>query len=390
MEILFISHKFPPAVGGMEKQSFELINGMKRFATVHSIVYTGQESRFTFFLSLEKRILNICREFPSITVIHFNDALIASFCLHHKSYLHLYRTVTVHGLDIVFPSSIYQKYILPKFNRFDLIIAVSHATRKACIQRGITESKIVVINNGVDHTLLNYTPDNQFHDSFLKKHGIDLRKKTVLTALGRPVKRKGFSWFIHQVIPELKGDFIFLIAGPFHKTRTWQDRFFHFLPAFIRRRIELFTGYPTDENQIRSLLEASGYNRNMLHLGRLGFKELVQLLLATDGFIMPNICVEGDMEGFGLVCLEAGLCGSWVFASEIEGITDAVTDQKNGSLIPSGSAGEWAAVLNDFIRNPHIVKGQSEMAKSYIQNNYGWDKMADAYWYHFKKLSNHD
>ncbi|TDE15665.1 glycosyltransferase family 4 protein [Dyadobacter psychrotolerans] len=386
MEILFISHKFPPAVGGMEKQSFELIDGMKRFTNVHSIVYTGQQSRIAFFLSLEKRIQDLCSEYPSISVIHFNDALIATFCLHHKSYAHLYRSVTVHGLDVVFPSTIYQKYILPKFNRFDLIIAVSHATKQACVQRGIGVRKVVVISNGVDHTLLQHRPDSNFHQLFRTKYGIDLSGKTILTTLGRPVKRKGFSWFLQYVLPELEGNLILLMAGPFNKSRTWQDRFYHFLPPIFRTKIELFTGYPADENKIRILLNTKKYSQNVLHLGKLPFEELIQILLATDGFIMPNIAVEGDMEGFGLVCLEASLCGSWVFAADTDGITDAITDQKNGTLIRTGSTSDWTAVLNNFIENPDVIKKQLESAKSYTQNTFSWEKMVSSYWSQFKLL----
>ncbi len=37
---------------------------------------------------------------------------------------HLKRTVTLHGLDAVFPNGIYQRFIFPKFNRFDLIFTI--------------------------------------------------------------------------------------------------------------------------------------------------------------------------------------------------------------------------------------------------------------------------
>ncbi|MDR1601380.1 MAG: glycosyltransferase [Tannerella sp.] len=54
----------------------------------------------------------------------------------------------------------------------------------------------------------------------------------------------------------------------------------------------------------------------------------------VDAFLMPNIPVEGDMEGFGLVCLEASACGTLVFAADIDGIPDAVRNGKNGFLLP--------------------------------------------------------
>ncbi|WP_221391441.1 glycosyltransferase family 4 protein [Dyadobacter sp. NIV53] len=379
MEILFVSHKYPPSVGGMEKQSFELINGMKPFATVHSIVCSSGQNKLLFFLVLEKRILDTLRKFPAISVIHFNDALIASFCLTHTSYNHLFTAVTVHGLDVVFPVRIYQKFVLPAFNRFNLVIAVSQATASACTDRGIAPQKLVVINNGVDHSLLDTEADKDFFESFSAGYGISLKGKTVLTVMGRPVKRKGFSWFIENVLPRLEGDFIILVIGPFNKKRLFSDRLFSSIPGVVRNKLELLLGYPTDENQVRRLLSEKRFNEKAIHLGKLSNKHLKQVLVRTDAFLMPNILVKGDMEGFGLVCLEASLCGAWVFASGIDGLTDAVHPGKNGTLIPAENISGWVSALNNFISGPANFHSLRNSGKSYTKNNFGWEKMVKSY-----------
>jgi glycosyltransferase involved in cell wall biosynthesis len=386
MEILFVSHKYPPAVGGMEKQSYELINGMSRLAKVHSLVYCGKESRIRFFISLEKRISQILIRFPAIRIIHFNDALIASVCLRHKSYCHLYRTVTVHGLDIVFPSRIYQKHILPAFNRFDLIIAVSQATAKACIERGIRQEKVVVIPNGVDHNLLKTQPSTDFSDTCKETYGIDLKGKTVFLALGRPVKRKGLSWFLAHVVPLLTGNFIFLIVGPYHQSRPVMDWLFSCLPDKTQQLLALFLGYPNDENRIRALLCQSGFENKAVHLGKLRFDDLIQMLASVDALVMPNIRVEGDMEGFGLVGLEASLSGAWVFASAIDGIPDAIHPDHNGTLLPPKNEKVWAGILNDYIAAPNHTQVLREKSGTYTAAHFSWDKMTAAYLENFHQL----
>jgi len=386
MEILFVSHKYPPAVGGMEKQSYELINGMSKFAKVHSLVYCGKESRIRFFISLEKRISQILTRFPAIGVIHFNDALIASVCLRHKSYRHLYRTVTVHGLDVVFPSTVYQKHILPAFNRFDLIIAVSQATAKACIERGIRKEKVVVIPNGVDHDLLKTQPSAHFADTFKEKHGIDIKGKTVFLALGRPVKRKGISWFLAHVVPLLAGNFIFLIVGPYHQSRPVADWLFRFLPDKTQQRLALFLGYPDDENKIRALLYQPGFKNKAVHLGKLPADELSQMLASANALVMPNIRVEGDMEGFGLVGLEASLSGAWVFASAIDGIPDAIHPDHNGTLLPPENEKVWAGILNNYIAAPNPIQVLREKSRAYSAEHFSWDKMIAAYLENFRQL----
>jgi len=57
--VLCISHKYPPAIGGMEKQSYELITGMAKAIAVFKIVYTGEKARWRFFLQLNKKISKI-------------------------------------------------------------------------------------------------------------------------------------------------------------------------------------------------------------------------------------------------------------------------------------------------------------------------------------------
>src|SRR5690625_7613993 len=77
-------------------------------------------------------------------------------------------------------------------------------------------------------------------------------------------------------------------------------------------------------------------------LGRLSEVDLSRLYRGADLFVMPNIPVEGDMEGFGVVMLEAGLSGLPVVASSLEGILDVVEEGNNGHLIESGNGWEAA------------------------------------------------
>jgi glycosyltransferase involved in cell wall biosynthesis len=389
MEILFVSHKYPPATGGMEKQSFELINGAKQYAGVHAIVFDGQEPRIKFFLRLNGRIKRLCKANPDISIIHFNDALIAACALTHHGYGHLKRTMTVHGLDVVFPSFIYKHFILPKFNKFDLIIAVSQATRLACIERNIQEEKVVVIQNGVD-TQIKAKASRQEVDSLLEeRYQVNSAGKHILVAMGRPVKRKGFSWFIRNVMPGLHKDFILLLIGPAGGTSDFNQRFQR-LPGFFRRRLELFMGYPSDAIHIQSLLKDPTVSQRVKHLGKLPLQELTAIISIADAYVMPNIPVEGDMEGFGLVCLEAAMCGTRVFASRLEGITDAIHDGKNGFLLPPGHAAAWIETLNQVHTDTDKFKLPAENIVAFTRQTFSWQGMVERYLLAFRELINEE
>ena len=382
MEILFVSHKYPPAVGGMEKQSFELITGMQRHCKVHRIVYEGNGSLLMFFLGLRRNILKTCKAHPEISVIHFNDALLATFCLWHKGYEHLKRTVTLHGLDVVFPSQIYRKRIFPKFNSLDLMIAVSRATADQAIAMGIDPAKVVVIKNGVDTNIahLDGLPDAM--PELLAKYAIPAGRK-LLVAVGRPVRRKGFSWFIREVVPKLDPRFFVLLIGPFDREQGLFERFLSFVPGKLREKVMLFLGFGSDAAAIRSLLAEPGFGNTVKHLGRLPAKDKEVILQAAEAFVMPNIHVEGDMEGFGLVCLEAAIAGALVFAANVDGIPDAIKNGQNGFLLPSQNAQVWADELNALIDNVETFAKQKKAFQAFTVSNYGWDIMVKTYYERF-------
>jgi len=385
MEVLFVSHKYPPATGGMERQSFELINGLQQYARVHKLVYEGKESRIKFFLKLNGRINRLCKEHPGISIIHFNDALIASYSLTHRGYNHLKRTMTVHGLDIVFPSSIYKRFILPRFNRFDLIIAVSQATRNACLERKICKDKVIVIQNGVDTEVQKKACRQEIDRLLLERYNLDSTGKHILVAMGRPVIRKGFSWFIRNVMPALRKDFILLLIGP-ACADTDNDRLFRLLPGFLRKRLELFLGYPSDAVNIRTSLKDETVSPRVKHLGKLPLQDLTDIISIADAYVMPNIAVEGDMEGFGLVCLEAAMCGTRVFASGLEGITDAIHHGKNGFLIPSAYASAWIETLNKLGTDNNSFTLSSEDIIAFTRETFSWQRMTERYLEAFRKL----
>lgn len=371
----------------MEKQSFELTQRMKQHAVVHLLCCDGSISKVRFFLTLKSKIRAMLRRHPGISVLHFNDGLAAAFCSGAGDFPGCARSVTLHGLDVVFPNRLFQRYILPRFNRFESVITVSRATAAACIQRGIRQEKMIVIPNGVDHDIAFYEPAPAERATFQEKYRGVFENKKTLIAMGRPVRRKGFSWFLATVFPSLPADFQLLLIGPFREKRPFSSTILRVLPAAFRQQLELLSGLPSDEDPLRALLRRPALQGRVKHLGKLPFSEIMQIMSAANAFIMPNILVAGDMEGFGLVCLEANLRGLPVFAAHLEGITEAVQDQKNGRLIPSGNAPAWLAALSELERDPDFVRAFGQQARQYVLENFGWEKMTAAYYAHFAGLT---
>ena len=386
-EILFVSHKYPPATGGMEKQSFELIEGIRKLTKTHHILFQKEESIFSFFWKLNKRILTKIKAHPNIRLIHFNDGLVASLSLYHKGYTQLKKVVTLHGLDVVFPFPYFQHKIVPQFEKFDLIIAVSHATADAAIRRGISAEKVIVIPNGVDHRITQANHILSDKEKLMQRFPqLNLDKPYLLT-LGRPVKRKGFSWFIKNVLPLIQQDVQLILVGPFKKKTPFFERILTILPKKYYQLVTLFLGYPSDAKNIRHLIKQPDINPHVKHLGKVAFEDLQLLLANATAFLMPNIYVDGDMEGFGLVCLEASLSGTLVLASEIEGITDAIKHHKNGILLTSKDPIAWRNQIQQILSNPADYQQLANGYREYTLQNYSWEKMVAAYFEVFGRIT---
>lgn len=374
----------------MEKQSYELISNMiahPQVEKVHTIIIGENESKIRFFIGLKRRIKNLLKKEPGISIIHFNDGLAAAICHWIKELTDVPVVTTIHGLDIVFPWKYFQKKIVPKLHKHDAIIGVSQATADQCISRGFDAERVYAVKNGIDHDLADVQVTEDFIDTFEKKYNISIQGKKIIVTMGRPVKRKGFSWFVKHVMPAVDKDVLFLMIGPRGKITPLKKALLSILPSRTKHLIELFFGMSSDEVPLRKLLSDSRYNRNTIELGKMPFKEILQLLSVSNLFVMPNISVEGDTEGFGLVALESTIRSTPVLASGIEGITDAIQDGKNGYLIESQNPDAWIQKINTLLSDIEQLDRFGKEAKDYTINSFGWEKMVDAYYDVFKKVA---
>ncbi len=94
---------------------------------------------------------------------------------------------------------------------------------------------------------------------------------------------------------------------------------------------------------------------------------------------MPNIVVPGDMEGFGIVMLEAGACGLPTLAADLEGIRDVVEEGVNGWFAPSGDADAFVARITTLVGDPEALHSASQRTAEYVARTFRWDRTAERY-----------
>lgn len=352
MHVLFITRRFPPSVGGMERFAYDLTVALERQALgLKKVAWGGSNKWLPLVLPwLFARALWAVWRNPPVDVIHVQDSALAplAWTIHKLSGKPF--VVVAHGLDVTFPNRVYQAAIPWFVRRAAAVVCNSSATRAELLARGVDESSARVIPLGVNDTALGVGVDRQELATF---EGLpDLASGRVLLTVGRLVKRKGVEWFVTNVMPTLLGDFqiIYLVAGE-----------------------------GPERSSIEAAIEAVGLTGRVHLLGYVDESAKWLLYRSCDVFVMPNIKVPGDMEGFGIVAHEAAISEAPVVASDLEGITEALADGKNAILVTpedvDGYVREIQAFLVDETRRLNFGRG----AREFTLGKFEWDAIGARY-----------
>ena len=94
---------------------------------------------------------------------------------------------------------------------------------------------------------------------------------------------------------------------------------------------------------------------------------------------MPNTPTEGDMEGFGVVAIEAASCCLPVIASNCEGVKDAIKDRENGFLVEPYDDQGFVALIKQLMDSDRERIEFGARARKFTLDNYGWEKVAGNY-----------
>ncbi len=347
MKILFLTRKYPPQTGGMENQSYNLIKNFKELNGENNtfVIANKKGNKFLIFFlpySFFKALYIIWKN--KITHLHLSDGLLAFEGYLIKKLTGVKTAITIHGLDITYKNKIYQNLIPYSVSKLDKLICVSNNTKKECIKKGIPKEKIVVIPNGInpEEFIIN-KPKKQLRKKLESKLNLKLENKKILLTVGRLIKRKGVEWFVLNVMTKLKDNYIYLIAGE-----------------------------GEERENIEKAIEKNRLQEKVFLLGKVN-KEMLKLLYnSADLFIMPNIKVRGDAEGFGIVALESGSCGLPVIASNIEGLSDAVINGETGWLVEEKNA-------ERFVEKIETKRLISKKVIGTIHKKFSWNKISKEY-----------
>jgi phosphatidylinositol alpha-1,6-mannosyltransferase len=164
--------------------------------------------------------------------------------------------------------------------------------------------------------------------------------------------------------------------------RKGQDTLIHALPA-IRRQVPdvalLLVGAGGYRDELETLAGSLGVADAVVFTGGVAHAELPAHFAAGDVFAMPCRTRRAgmDVEGLGIVYLEASATGLPVLVGDSGGAPDAVRDGETGYVVDGRNPAAVADRLCTLLRNGELARRLGAAGRSWVERDWRWDVLAD-------------
>jgi len=371
MSLLILANDFPPSIGGIQRYLYELAVALHHRGEEVVVIATEQPQAAEFDATSPVLTLRVpaARRFQAArnladgatSYIHkgpYEEKVKAIIAANwwpdgYGAWLVRRRTgvpyvVIGHGREMVQTGVNLIKWLMQQ-----LVIrgaagglANSHYSAQQLSRRGLPQKRIQVIYGGVDPTQFAAptTPDE------LVRRKLAPNNQPILLTVGRLVKRKGHSQ-VMAALPQIVRE-----IGPVKY---------------------LIVGSGPEEQNLRRLTREYGIEDYVRFLGEVDDRKLSALYRDADVFAMPSRDIHGQpIEGFGLVYLEANLCGLPVVAGDTGGVSDAVVDGETGLLVNPEDPAAIASAIIRLLRDPDLAAQLAAAGQARVLQEFTWEQVA--------------
>jgi phosphatidylinositol alpha-1,6-mannosyltransferase len=209
---------------------------------------------------------------------------------------------------------------------------------------GVPQSKLCVIHPGVDTERFRPNVDgSSIRERFLPTGGL------LLLSVGRLVRRKGFDLAIRAVS---------LLRSSFPNLRY------------------LLVGEGPDRPYLETIIRDLGLGDIVELTGKVSDNDLPKYYSACDVFVHPNRIVGVDVEGFGIVFLEAASAGRPAIGGRNGGVPEAVEDGESGLLVGGEDVEELAGALKPLLDSSDRRRRMGGLARRRALERFSWQAAA--------------
>jgi len=332
---LIATRSFPPELGGMQSLMWGLAKEMSKNFLI-KVFADYQENHKEFDKEVNFSIervggIKFLRKIRKAQLINefLRENKVQGIIADHWKSLELIKTTNkkyclIHGKEINHPKGSFQnKKIVRILNNVEKVIANSEYTKNLAIQNGIDQSKVIVINPGVN-------PVKELNQKSLDKVESLLKIKTPrLITVSRFDKRKNHE----KVIMALRN-----------------------LKQIYPNIIYICVGYGDEEKNLKDLVKELDLSAQVMFFKDIS-EDLKNALIAKSNiFVMPSIKHKKSVEGFGISYIEAAQLGVPSLGGKEGGASDAIQQDKSGLICDGNNLEEIYSSLNLMIENKKYIE----------------------------------
>lgn len=365
---MLITMGFPPMVGGISTYSYQLAKGIGRRIVVLTPSCRGvkafdksQRFRIIRMKLISMHILHTRKSFLLFNIfviilmafyvlfyavklrpkgIYLSHWLYAISALPASKLLEIPYSFAVHGSEVFRPMRhrFYKAVLKECVKNARRIISPGNYQKDRMAKEGVAVSKVYVIGWGVNPQL--FRPDID-PSEIVERHNLE-NKKVILT-VGRLVTRKGHDMVVKSLPNVLKS---------------------------VPNTVYVIVGEGQELKRLKSLVKGLSLEDDVIFAGYVPSKDLPKYYNACDVFVMPSREVNGDIEGFGIVYVEANACGKPVIAGKSGGTGSAVRHGVNGVLINPLDTEEISKQIISLLVNEKLAHKMGKKGRMLVEKTF--------------------
>ena len=351
IRILFLARRYPPTIGGIQTHCQALYTRLADQAQVR-LIALGRQSllHLTWFLPYCFVVALWSVLFRRVDAIYFADGVAAALAPLLRPLGPARFITTVYGLEMTYKNPLARALMQWGVRACDKVVVISENSRRITAASGVPEAKLEIIYLGVEP--LELAPDEleTVKAHFEEEHGLRFGQDRILLLFGRQVPRKGMAEFLAKGMPLLDKDIHLLICGP-----------------------------PGSETaHLATLCQSDDLKDRVVLLGPVPDDVLAMLRTSCDLFLMPNLHIPGDVEGFGQTQLECMYAGTPAVAFAVDALTESV--REGGFLVDPENYPAFVAQIHRFLAlSPTERTDLGHQCRAYVQREYAQEKIAAQY-----------
>ena len=256
------------------------------------------------------------------------------------------RTVALtHGHEVWWAKVFPFNFLLRRIgSTVEVLTYLGEFTRNA-IAKGISgkaQRSMVKIAPGID--VDHFIPT----DASALRESLGIKNKKVIVSVGRLVHRKG------------------------------QDQLIEAMPEILKTVTDahlLLIGEGPYREYLEKLVQKYNLEESVTFIGRIQYKDLPMYLCAGNIFAMPSRSrlMGLEVEGLGIVYLEASACGLPVLAGNSGGAPDAVVQNETGLVVDGTNHKQIAQAAIELLTNVSLSQKMSVVGRQWIVQKWRWE-----------------